>query len=361
MLMNKKGYFGVLVSGAALVFAAVMPASAMEVKVSGDPCTLTVYSSQAEDAVAQEMDASDFYVYGKMGDSQVSVKIGEAVGFVDITELTSKLPEVPVAAMTDGSAMTDVNTGAKGDAAKDIQQKLIDLGYLTGTADGQYGNGTAGAVKKFQEEHGLNPTGNANVETQLSIDLAAAGAPTVLETTYPTIVNPEQKFASIVDLTDVDLSRYAGAEWFFSYDAFEKFGMLDPHIVIGTFTDESSDINKISITCSLKAIVKENPETGRLDVLPCLVTESSGAYRPYLQSAILASGGQAEQVTGGESKGALDGVIMAETGYVPLTSEALALLQSGVLDSVRITGMNNSYDIANTASPDQIAWFGANA
>jgi len=280
---------------------------------------------------------------------------------VALSELTSKLPEIPLGAMPDGSGLSDVNNGANGETARDIQQKLIDLGYLTGTADGLYGSGTAGAVKQFQEEHGLAGTGNADVNTQMVLAMAAAGAADVLETTYPTVLTPEDKFGDIMSLTDTDLSRYAGAEWMYSYDAFEKFGMLDPGIVIGTFADESSDINKISMTCSLKVVISENKKSGRLDVLPCLVVESTGAYRPYLQSAILASGGQTVQVTGGESKGGLSGVTMTETGYVLLTPEALALLQAGTLDSVRITGMNNSYDIANIAAPENIAWFGANA
>lgn len=52
---------------------------------------------------------------------------------------------------------------------------------------------------------------------------------------------------------------------------------------------------------------------------------------------------------------------MSETGYVPLTQEALALLAAGTLDTVRISGMNNTYDITNAATSDQLAWFGANA
>ena len=45
--------------------------------------------SQASDAEVQEMDASDFYVYGRMGDSQVSVRLGDTVGYVALSELMS--------------------------------------------------------------------------------------------------------------------------------------------------------------------------------------------------------------------------------------------------------------------------------
>lgn len=56
-----------------------------------------------------------------------------------------------------------------------IQRKLAELGYLDSSsktatkgdpADGVYGAGTAKAVKQYQQDHGLNPTGIADAETQ---------------------------------------------------------------------------------------------------------------------------------------------------------------------------------------------------
>ena len=58
-----------------------------------------------------------------------------------------------------------------------LQQKLIDLGYLTGKADGVYGDGCVNAIKKYQQEHGLEATGVADVQTQEMIfaEQAVAG------------------------------------------------------------------------------------------------------------------------------------------------------------------------------------------
>ena len=61
-----------------------------------------------------------------------------------------------------------------------LQTKLIELGYLKGYADGNYGQGTEAAVKKFQEEYGLDVTGIADETTQeklFSINLDATPAP----------------------------------------------------------------------------------------------------------------------------------------------------------------------------------------
>lgn len=55
-----------------------------------------------------------------------------------------------------------LQTGDKSDAVIELQERLRDLGYLEGSADGQYGNKTAEAVKKAQEHYGLPVTGVAD-------------------------------------------------------------------------------------------------------------------------------------------------------------------------------------------------------
>lgn len=55
--------------------------------------------------------------------------------------------------------------GASGESVTKLQQRLQQLGYYTGTLDGQYGNGTAEAVKVFQAQHGLSSDGIAGEKT----------------------------------------------------------------------------------------------------------------------------------------------------------------------------------------------------
>ena len=52
-----------------------------------------------------------------------------------------------------------LQNGTSSDKVKDLQTLLITKKYLTGTADGVFGNGTEGAVKVFQKEYGLESTG----------------------------------------------------------------------------------------------------------------------------------------------------------------------------------------------------------
>jgi peptidoglycan hydrolase-like protein with peptidoglycan-binding domain len=49
--------------------------------------------------------------------------------------------------------------------AADVQKILINLGYLSGKADGKIGKQSIGALKKFQKETGLPETGKIDPET----------------------------------------------------------------------------------------------------------------------------------------------------------------------------------------------------
>jgi len=65
-----------------------------------------------------------------------------------------------------GESYETLEKGSKGDAVSALQAKLLLLGYLQDVPDGAYGNGTAAAVKAFQTENGLEPTGVADPATQ---------------------------------------------------------------------------------------------------------------------------------------------------------------------------------------------------
>ena len=67
----------------------------------------------------------------------------------------------------DPSKYTSLWNGSNGEAVKALQQRLIDLGYLTNDkADGVYGDNTVAAVIKFQNKAGVSVTGVADEMTQ---------------------------------------------------------------------------------------------------------------------------------------------------------------------------------------------------
>ena len=75
------------------------------------------------------------------------------------------------------STASTLREGSRGDAVKALQQKLISLGYLSGSADGVFGAGTKSAVIAFQRANGLTADGAVGAKTLSAIESAAASSP----------------------------------------------------------------------------------------------------------------------------------------------------------------------------------------
>ncbi|MBE5803590.1 MAG: hypothetical protein E7316_03660 [Clostridiales bacterium] len=87
-----------------------------------------------------------------------------------------------------------VRKGSSGADAKLVQQRLKDLGYLTGKVDGEFGVISVTALKTFQSRNGLTADGEAGTATckvlfstgALAADQLATPAPTAQTTAAPT-------------------------------------------------------------------------------------------------------------------------------------------------------------------------------
>ncbi|MBP3542293.1 MAG: peptidoglycan-binding protein [Clostridia bacterium] len=65
--------------------------------------------------------------------------------------------------------------GSQGAAVRNLQKQLKDLGYYSGSIDGDYGDGTVAAVTAFQQNYGLTADGVAGKATQNAIYSALNG------------------------------------------------------------------------------------------------------------------------------------------------------------------------------------------
>ena len=64
--------------------------------------------------------------------------------------------------------------GCSGEEVRQLQQALIDLGFLDGKADGVFGNKTENAVRAFQKKNKLTADGLAGEKTrELALNSAA--------------------------------------------------------------------------------------------------------------------------------------------------------------------------------------------
>ena len=94
---------------------------------------------------------------------------------------------------------TTVRSGSKGNDAKLVQQRLIELKYLSGTADGAFGNKSVAALKAFQKKNGLVADGVAGSGTNSVLfsytALAADYVP--IATPAPVTPSPVPSYAPI--------------------------------------------------------------------------------------------------------------------------------------------------------------------
>ena len=63
------------------------------------------------------------------------------------------------------STASSLKHGSTGDDVRKMQQRLKELGYLKGSADGDFGDATETAVKNFQANNGLTVDGKAGTNT----------------------------------------------------------------------------------------------------------------------------------------------------------------------------------------------------
>ena len=94
--------------------------------------------------------------------------------------------------------------GNKGSLVTKLQNRLIELGYLKGTASGTYDSDTIGAIRSFQKKNGLTSNGTADAATQkalyaaTAVSASATATPkvTAAPTPTPTVAVPAQSLRS---------------------------------------------------------------------------------------------------------------------------------------------------------------------
>ena len=83
------------------------------------------------------------------------------------------------------AAFVTLQRGDENDEVRKVQKRLIELNYLTGTADGEYGKKTETAVCDFQKAAGLPITGFVDYDTHEALFGSRAPAATPAPTPTP--------------------------------------------------------------------------------------------------------------------------------------------------------------------------------
>ena len=300
-----------------------------------------------------------FKVFGLASPDMVAISYNDdTIGYVERTQFQMLLPKISLDELPDISPYSTLTVGSRGSEVSSMQLQLIDLEILTGAADGVYGNGTAGAVRRFQEENGLEATGTADPLTRLFIGgRATKTLNKKIKTEYPAVFSVEDKFSSIMDDVTESLEPFVTPEWIFSFDKFTGLGAIDLGVPAGTPAVESPAVDRIVLETAFKVIVAKNKAEGTIDIIPAMTIDSTGACRPYVESVFFSEGSDICEITDAVYSGGLDGITLYENAYVPLTKEAAEFLTSHENISVRINGRNNDYDYSMGVDRDSLAAF----
>ncbi|HLV58596.1 MAG TPA: peptidoglycan-binding domain-containing protein, partial [Natronosporangium sp.] len=96
-------------------------------------------------------------------------------GEVDEGDVLYTVDTVPVRAVTGTVPFwRPLGPGDDGDDVAQLQRALMDLGYLAGEADGRFGSGTAEAVRAWQRDLGMEPTGTVRLGEVVAVPVLPA-------------------------------------------------------------------------------------------------------------------------------------------------------------------------------------------
>ena len=127
----------------------------------------------------------------------------------------------PKATATPAPGSGVLKVGSKGSDVKALQNKLIELGYLSGKADGVYGSKTVAAVKEFQRASKLTADGVAGAKTISKLEGTSKTNPTT--TTDNTNTNNNTNTTTTVSAsTKISASSVQYASWYDTVKAVAK-------------------------------------------------------------------------------------------------------------------------------------------
>ncbi|MBQ9253110.1 MAG: peptidoglycan-binding protein [Clostridia bacterium] len=173
------------------------------------------YGTATEKAVRAFQKTNGLSVDGTAGSETLSQLYS-----IDAKQATAKATPTPApngtkVAVTVTAAPDDgtLRQGSTGSEVKSLQETLIQLGYLTGKADGVFGAKTYAALVAFQKANKLTADGIAGVKTLKKLDSSSVVAATTNDSATATATAAPVKVASSGSVTP-SASRVQYANWY---------------------------------------------------------------------------------------------------------------------------------------------------
>ena len=134
-------------------------------------------------------------------ETQRALYSDNAVPAIQLTAAPQYVIPTPFVLSTPVPTLQTLKTGSTGDLVSALQTRLKALGYYTGAVDGQYGNGTAQAVMKFQRANGLHADGVAGEQTLSKLYTEAAVVSAFTATPKPAATPAPSSTAAAINAT----------------------------------------------------------------------------------------------------------------------------------------------------------------
>ncbi|MBR5287925.1 MAG: peptidoglycan-binding protein [Clostridia bacterium] len=117
----------------------------------GDTNIVNPGNTQTQQTPVKQTPDVNLIVFGATPTPQTYVQVTPTPR-IEVTPTPTPVPAVSYSTLRKGDEGPDVVT---------MQLALTELGYLSGASDGNFGTGTMNAVKKFQQDNGLDADGIA--------------------------------------------------------------------------------------------------------------------------------------------------------------------------------------------------------
>ena len=328
---------------AMIVALMLMGTAALAMPVSCDEGTMKLSCTGGEGNVT--LDVAEFQLLGMGTDGQYLIYADD--GYYSLPAPLKGLSQ------EDGDRINEVtgiveeslpplSKGAKGDAVRQLQETLMTLGYLNGSADGEFGGKTETAIVAFQEAMGLEQTGVADARLQM-LALSMTQPKLVLENPG----NNEAQIAAIAEKTGLDPQVIVDSGLVMDYDDITGVGFISDGTAISYTNQAAGDIDQYALTLRFGLLVQDR-EHGTASVTPAVNISCLCVRRPVMEDIILKSGNTRAEASMVDVGATLNGVKTEESGTALLTAEmveALANAEGAGELKIRVNGQYNSFDI----------------
>lgn len=140
----------IIAIGLILILVIIIAMIVRSMFAAGDDTGVLGANTTPQQTVKQTPDVN-LIVFGATATPQPYVQV-TATPRIEVTPTPTPAPAISYSTLRKGDEGPDVVT---------MQLALTELGYLNGAADGNFGTGTQTAVKKFQQDQGLDADGIA--------------------------------------------------------------------------------------------------------------------------------------------------------------------------------------------------------